>query len=164
MCFINEADWVARESAEYTYAATQRIKCCECRELVGSGALVHYLWLQEYDECQRCEDGECECPDVEYEGSMLQDCCQCAEPTYGETAELYTCDNCYKFLQAVEATELAAGCRAYEARPLPEMMYDDIQEGGSEEAKKYWKQAICMFPELRTSGYLGRLWRKMFVR
>lgn len=156
MCFVNEADWVASESAEYTYAATQRIKCCECRELVGSGALVHYLWLQEYDECLACYEGECSCP--------CGECCQCEAPTFGETAELYTCDNCHKFLQAVEATELAAGCRSYEAKPLPEMMYNDIQEVGSEEAKKYWQQAIRMFPELRTSGYLGRLWRKMFVR
>ena len=106
---------------------------------------MFHLHQQEYEECSAC----------------LGECC-CESPDYGETFDLNCCMDCVKFLEAVRVAEIEAGCALSEALPLLGEMVVQIGEGGHEEAKKYVKKAIKLFPELKASGYLGWLWRQMF--
>ena len=43
-------------------------------------------------------------------------------------------------------------------------MANDIRDGDGrnhESAKRYMQKAIAMFPELKASGYLKRIWQKI---
>lgn len=164
MCFYHDYDWTAEVSERSTITVPEagRARCDECGCTIPPGAVAHSLYQQQYEECHRCagydSDG-CECP-KDKDGDCIE--CQCPEPVYGETFEYTCCDECDKFLLAVEYAEVEAGCDRSEARPSLCGMIEDIRGGGMDEAKKYWKAARRMFPELVASGYLGRLWRRVF--
>jgi hypothetical protein len=153
MCFVNECDWSPMVNEEADIKACGCTKCDECHAVIEYGDSMHTIYQQESEECLQCRDGWCEC-----EG----DCCECSDPDFGETFDYVRCEQCDKFLKAVEAAEIEAGCGPHEARPMLSMMVEDINNGGREEARKYFKKAKAMFPELVASGYLGGLWRKMF--
>lgn len=42
-------------------------------------------------------------------------------------------------------------------------MRNAMQDAGPEESRKYFKAALRSYPELKASGYLGRLWNELFV-
>lgn len=156
MCFYHDDyDWIAQVSEEDELVATKPTKCAECRRVVQVGDTLDHIFMQQYEECRTCYDGTCECEDGK--------CCQCPEPRFGETSNYYRCEECSKFLDAVQEAEQEAGCNYTEARPGLETMIDDIRGGGIDEAKRYWKAAAKLSPELVRSGYLGWLWRRMFT-
>ena len=155
MCFVvDDYDWYPEVQEQHNWVAEKVTRCCECRREMPIGSPVHSTYLQQYEECHNRYDGECDCK------SQGKDCCICAEPEFGETFECHTCDDCHKFLKAVQAAEVAAGCSYSESTPPLEQMIEYISNGGAEEAKKYYQQAVKDSPELRP--YLKWLWRKMF--
>lgn len=161
MCFVNEGEWNAEVQDESDTTAATKTRCDECYATIEAGEFVHKIYQQEQERCGTCENGFCDCP--KDEGGDCVGGCQCEEPDYGESFDYQRCENCHKFLQSVEAAEIEAGCRIWEARPMLPMMIEDIGNGGIEEARKYFKKARVMFPELVKSRYLGRLWCKMFA-
>jgi hypothetical protein len=160
MCFYNDDyDWIARVVEHADTTATKQTKCDECGSTIPVGANMHTIHMAESEGgCVTCERGDCECADDCDSGER----CQCETPNYGETFDYERCEGCEKFLRAVEASEVAAGCARHHAQPRLTEMTEEINEGGMCEAKRYFKTARAMFPELVTSGYLGMLWRKMF--
>lgn len=161
MCFYHSYDWTAEVYEESSSPAESATSCHECDEPIPVGATLHSIYMQQYEDCGTCRKGVCECPKDE-DGDCPE--CKCEEPNVGEVEDYWRCDGCHKFLQAVEAAELAAGCPRRAARPLLTGMCEEVSNGGRDEARKYFKQARSQFPELVASGYLGRLWRKMFAR
>lgn len=155
MCFINDYDWYASVTEKTSYPVEKETRCDECDGIIPVGATVHHIYQQEAEECRACEFGDCQC---------VGDCCQCAKPDPGETFDYDRCQDCHRFLEAVEAAEVEAGCSIYEARPPLGQMTEKINDGGRDEAKKYFKKAAKLHPELVKSGYLGWLWREMFGR
>ena len=153
MCFVHDDyDWIAMVNEEADEVATRPMKCDECDAAISAGQFMHTIHQQESEWCKDCENGDCEC---------AVECCECERPNLGESFDYVRCEQCDKFLRAVEAAEIEQGCDEDTARPgLP--MWDDLQGGGRLDAKRYWKKARSMFPELVASGYLGKLWRRMF--
>lgn len=153
MCFVSDCDWYPNLVHLDTITADAVRRCDECRRDVQAGGTLHHVYMQEAEECKACEHGNCEC---------VGDCCQCAEPSTGESFDWVCCEDCHKFLESVKATEVAAGCHVNEATPSLCGMLEEIFNGGREEAGKYFRTAIRMFPELQRSGFLGWLWREIF--
>ena len=154
MCFYVDADWYADVVVSTTPVAEKDTRCDECGTAIPAGATFHHTYMQEAEACLNCEHGDCEC---------VGDCCQCESPTVGETFHYDCCVECFKFLEAVQTAELEAGCAIDEARPPLGDMREYIRDGGMEEAKKYFQLARVRYPELAQSGYLGQMWRRMFV-
>jgi hypothetical protein len=151
MCFIDhDYDWVADIQEETTITSDKPIRCEECGRIIEPGNLVHHIWQQEHEECH---GGDCDPIPGSYE---------CDAPDYGESAQYDCCHDCHEFLDAVEASELEAGCRRSEARPSLCGMVIEISEMPRHEARRYWFKAGWMFPALRASGYLDWLWERMF--
>ena len=155
MCFIHDYDWTARVCEETAYPAQKPTECDECGAVIPIGGGVYHVHMEEYDGCRQCYLGECECGE--------EGCCRCPEPDPGETFDYDRCESCEKFLYAVQEAEEEAGCEGSEARPALGTMLEDIQNGGRHDAKRYWKLARQHYPELVTSGYLGRLWKRIFA-
>lgn len=160
MCFVNEPDWYASINEWTEYLAEKETRCDECHCRIQPGELVHHLFQQEHEECHACENCECECPDVD---DFCHEC-KCEKPNFGEDFTYDRCDGCHKFLEAIEESEIEAGCKSWEARPHLCGMLEEIREGDNDdhrEAKRYWKKAREMFPELMESGYLKRIWKQL---
>lgn len=158
MCFVQEGDWIARVNDADDILATVQMKCCECGDVIPVGAFAHTVHQQEHEECQACENGDCNCPWDFYYGARK--CCRCEKPEFGESYDYVRCEQCDKFLRAIEAAEIEEGCHKNEARPMMPM-WDDLEGIGRQECKRYWKKAAKMFPELVASGHLAKLWRRV---
>lgn len=154
MCFVNDYDWICRQQEESSYPAEKPTRCKECRKTIPVGETVYHLHQQEYEDgdCAACYHGNCDCPDEE--------CCQCPDPDYGETYEYDCCEDCWLFRQAVALAEQEAGCSAWESQPNLAELYEAIQNGGPDEAKKYWKTFLRNHPDRKT--FAGRMWKKCF--
>lgn len=157
MCFYADSDWVARqvEESSRTTQPGENLHCHECQRDITAGCTLHEIEMHEYDECQVCYDGECKCPDG--------DCCRCEQPQYGEDCHWQVCNDCFRFLEAVQYVEEDAGCSGPETRPLLFRMQEAICDRGLAEAKPYWQRARKLYPDLASSGYLGWLWREVFA-
>lgn len=153
MCFVHDYDWHASVCERTTNTAEKPTRCHECGRMIAADSPVHHVYMQQYEECRDCERGDCSCGD---------DCCQCPDPAVGETFNYDCCEDCQKFLYAVQVAEEEAGCSGDETRPWLGGMTEAIHDGGRDEARRYFKTALRMHPELRASGYLGWLWRWMF--
>ena len=159
MCFNVDYDWTAEISEESTTTAEKPWTCDECFRKFPVGTTRHVVYQQEWEECQACANGECECKHADPDDPID---CQCAEPSYGETFDYQRCDECNKFLAAVEQAELDAGCPPGESLPPYCGMTEYIGNSGIDEAKKYFVKALRMHPELKASGYLTMIYGKMF--
>ena len=163
MCFLDhDYDWYASVSERSTVTLEKPTQCQECRRMMQSGETAHHVYMQEAEECVDCEHGDCECGWNDEAGTFR--CCKCPEPSVGNTFDYDCCVECDKFLQAVEAAEIDAGCAISDALPPLTEMMEAIMNGDMDDAKRYFKKAVAMWPELKASGYLGRLWRDMFGR
>jgi len=163
MCFVaDDYDWLASVQEENDIVCQNPQKCDECGAMIPTGAFAHTVFLQEYETCRDCEDGECSCPcDEDEDPICLSMGCQCEQPSFGETFEYIRCENCDKFLNAISQSEIDAGCHPHETRPaMP--MWDDLAGIGRDGCKRYWKKAAKMFPELVTNGHLAKLWNHAF--
>lgn len=158
MCFVNDYDWTADTVERSEKIAEKPIRCEECRREIQAGQIVHHIYMQEHETCQACDNLECECP-AQNPDDWHE--CFCTEPAFGETCNYNCCHECHLFLEAVEAAEKEAGCDRSESRPALGIMIEQIQDGDFQEAKRYWKKAASMFPEIR-KPYLGWLWRRTF--
>lgn len=160
MCFYQgDCDWYASITEQSDSLATTQKKCDECGRTIKIGDPVHHVFMHE--TCQACENGDCDCH-VRFDGDDHE--CQCKEPIFGETFDYDRCQDCSDFLDVVEKAELEAGCRQSESRPPYTSMIEDIgrPNGDRDDAKRYFKKAAKIHPNLVESGYLGWLWRKMF--
>lgn len=155
MRFYHDYDWTARVVERGHQVRGTAIKCDECYKTIGVGEMAYHVFMQEHEECQTCDSFECECAEGQ--------CCACEKPDYGETFEYDRCEECDKFLQAIEAAEIDEDCDPSESRPALTSLREDISNAGLEASKKYWLKAVVMFPELKASGYLGKLWKRIFV-
>lgn len=160
MCFVTDCDWEAETQIKSHLKAKRRMICRECNARIEEGEEYFYIFQQEHEICNVCYEGDCDCPKDEDDDCIE---CKCEEPDFGENFEYHSCLSCEKFLKAVQEAEVESGCSIYESQPYLEQMKGSIQEGGMEEAKKYFKKAKSMFPELVKSGYLGQLWKGLFT-
>lgn len=161
MCFNVDYDWSPAVQGDWTETTGKR-RCDECHLEIADGETSHHVYQQEHEECQACYDGECDCvPDSERENHGPEDC-KCSSPQYGHEFDYCRCDDCDKFLKAVERAELEAGCSSMEALPPYGEMIEYIgrANGDMASAKRYFKAALKMFPETR--GHLAWLWGLMF--
>jgi hypothetical protein len=154
MCFTQDCDWTAEINESSDVIAEKPTRCDECLATIAVGAFVHHIHQQEHEECQDCYAGECACE--------KNRCCQCESPSYGETFDYDRCEDCHKFLQAIHDVEIEAGCREWESQPLLLSMVESVQEGDKDQAKKYVRKAIQMFPELKVTGYITRIAKRIF--
>jgi hypothetical protein len=165
MCFIHDDyDWIAQVMDEGDAPAEKDLRCAECHAAIPAGTVRHWVYLQQHEECDRCfgdRDEDCPCPAPKDRWGGCEEC-KCEEPDFGEHFDYDRCTNCERFLRAVQEAEEEAGCRSSEARPGLGTMIEDINNGDRDDAKRYWKKARELFPELVASGYLGRLWRRCF--
>lgn len=163
MCFTADYDWYAEVIDRSEPTATGKVICDECRMGIPRGAKYHHVHMEQYENCHDCACDACDCPPLPCGGKVCEDGdCRCEKPNLGETFDWNCCDNCHRFLEAVRVAEEEVGCGGMESNPPLTKMIESIQEGGAEEAKRYWKKAVQMHPELLGSGYLVWLWRKMF--
>lgn len=158
MCFVNDCDWFASVYNLGTMTVEKPTKCLECYGVVPYGATLHTVHMQEHEECHVCEYGECDCP-KDKDGDCKE--CKCDPPDYGERFHYHRCEDCNKFLNAIQIAEEEAGCGNDEARPLLTEMRDQLREAGPREAKKYYQVAMREYPELK--DYLTWLWRRLFA-
>ncbi len=164
MCFIHDDyDWRASIVEQSDRIAESPYRCDECQATIAAGEPVHHVYMQQYEECRDCENGECTCPPVIVNGETQDGCCMCSNPTFGETFDYDRCDGCSKFLHAIQLAEEDEGCSGDETRPGLGTMIDDMLNGGLDEAKRYFKRALLEYPELKTSGYLGRLGKRIYA-
>lgn len=154
MCFNYDYDWRASVVENRTSVIGQPEWCDECGRLMPPGATMHSIYLQEHEECGRCEEGDCECPENQ--------CCQCPEPDIGETFAYQRCHDCEQFLAAIEEAESEAGCMKHEARPPLGEMQEALCDSGSRESERYFQTAAKHYPGLLDSGFLYWLWDTVF--
>lgn len=152
MCFIRDYTWRAEVVEESAHRSLLGKACCdECARTIPVGEIIHGIYMQEHEACQTCDR------------DMNSTACTCEEPDFGETFDYIRCPDCHQFLDAVEEIENEAGCSGDESRPGLGTMITDIQDSGVDNAKRYFKTALHSYPTLARSGYLGWLWRRMFV-
>ena len=162
MCFYNDdCDWIAQVYEESASVVTESGQCQECGRIMLVGATMHNVWIQQYEACRRCDPNERAEWDDDFAGGPLEQCSD-GQHDYGETFDYSRCDDCDLFLQAVQEAEEDAGCHHDDARPPLEFMRERINDGGQDEAKRYWRKALERYPQLKASGYLGWLWREVF--
>lgn len=155
MCFNNDDyDWHAEVMDQSTLTTDKLNHCDECYRDILPGTEFHYVHMRQHEECQLCVEEECDCDEDQ--------CCQCDVPEFGEEQAYSRCIECDKFLQAVQAAEVAEGCPIYDSRPGLNAMEEEMMERGRGDAKKYFVTARKMFPELVGSGYLKYMWNKLF--
>ena len=155
MCF--------RKSYEYTYEYTDAgftsddvdTTCQECERTMPAGAQHWYFHGQECELCQTCGHDDSR----EDEDDVI---CECEEPDYGNVDGVIVCMDCHRFLQAVEAAEIGAGCSHEDAAPYLTRMVESIRDMGREEAERYWTKARETATDLQASGYLDWLHAKVF--
>ena len=154
MCFYNDDyDWIARQIEEEDRVEDRDCRCLECRQKIPAGTELHYVYMQEYEECQACENGECACNDGEPVDDSHE--CRCDKPDFGSVYEYRRCLNCHRLLQAIEDVELERGCRHHEARPMLEQMQESLQEMGWSDARPYLDTCLAKHPEM--SAWLDML-------
>jgi hypothetical protein len=152
MCFYQgDCDWRASVYEVRIVASAKTKTCNECCTKIFPGTPYAHTYMQEWEFCRDCEQSECQCCDTD-------ECCKCEEPSIGETYEENTCLDCHKFLQAIEAAEIEAGCGRNESRPMLGELIESLSNSDRKETKRYWKKARIMFPELVTNGYLADMW------
>jgi hypothetical protein len=138
MCFVNSYDWYAQTVERSTSVVAKERQCMECHRIMTAGQTTHCIHMEEHEECQVCLNKECSC--------RKDECCECSSPDFGETYDYERCEECHKFLEAVEAAELEAGCSLNESRPALESMMDELIE--ADDRERYFVKALEMFPEL----------------
>lgn len=154
MCFYNgDCDLTYSVCEEDVSTAAEPFRCQECHRHLPTGAVRHDLYLQEHEECRACDEDECSCA----EGK----CCQCSTPSIGKSEDFVRCGECDKFLKAVQASEEEEGCAANESSPPLGFMIERISDSDGEDKRRYIKKAIAMFPELKTTGYITFIARRI---
>lgn len=161
MCFIYDYDWLAEYSKETTYPATHPTTCQECHRIIAVGQPVHHLYQQQYECCRLCDEYTREIADMDYDGSPLTPC-QDGQCDHGETFDYNCCDDCHLFLHAVETSEIAAGCRPSESRPLLQELLENLVEIGARDCLRYFHTAAKLHPSLLHNDYLTWLYRKCY--
>lgn len=162
MCFVHDAEWTAESYADAMIVAPKEFTCDECRRTIPAGSPARSVSMLEHGECRDCEEGCCGCVDALDEDEDPQDHeCKCEKPNYGEEYEYQSCDDCRKFLEAVKASELAAGCKEYESQPAFEELIEELATmrlyDDEESFQRYIAKAREMFPELESNGYLAMI-------
>lgn len=142
MCFDNDYDWMASVCEEESGPAGKRCECNECGKRIEVGEWRHHIYMQEHEECQRCEDDGL-------------DACKCETPDYGEDYDYIRCELCDKLLRAVEQHEIDEGCPPYARRPALTELGDTLWQ--HEQAFDYAEKAVGMFPELWDHRFIKSL-------
>lgn len=162
MCFYSDdCDWTARHSEEEENQVEDTDhRCQECGAVVPAGQPLHWIYLQEYEECQACAYGECACGGDE--PIEVGHDCQCEKPDLGQDYEYRRCLNCHRLLQCVEDVELERGCRLSESRPLLEQMCESLQQMDWSDAKAYFDACRSKHPDMGSwlDAMIDRLWEE----
>lgn len=151
MCFYSQgADWYASVVETDDRVSDGTVRCDECRRKIGPGQGYEHTDQREHEECRRCQD---ECSDWYEENHP--DCAE-GKHHYGEEYQHDICEECLKFLAAIQYVEADEGCAPSESRPplgeLLEALWD------SDSAVAYIDRASADFPELAMNGYLDRMY------
>lgn len=150
MCFYWEGDWIARLVETESRVSDGSIRCDECRRKIRVGTKYEHTAYREHEECRRCED---ECSDW-YEPDHPD--CADGKHHYGEEDASDVCEECERFLAAVQAVEADEGCSPSESRPPYGELLEAMWE--SDGAQAYIDRARADYPELAMSGYLDRIY------
>lgn len=144
MCFTNEADWYAEVSSSNGAMATTQVMCHECLKEIPAGTYARYVWQQEHECCQWCENEECECPNRMGEYHE----CQCSDPDYGECFECWICRRCCMALQAIHDVEIEEGCREHESQPMYGNLWESVADDRVYGGGKYLARIQRDYPGL----------------
>lgn len=144
MCFYADYDWYSEINEEGEVIAISDIKCDECCRTIAKGEKAHHIYQQEYEVCPSCmglsgdEDDEDVCPDCDGD----------PDGNIGNTYDWDCCEQCWKFLESIEALEIERGCHRSEARPPLGDLYE-YMGNDRDEAREYAKFAVARYPEIR---------------
>lgn len=159
MCFYtDDCDWIASHTEEENRTEDKDRRCLECGTKIPAGQELHRIYLQEHEDCQACEYGECVCAgDEPIEESHD---CRCEKPDFGQDYEYRRCLNCDRLLQVIEDVELSRGCRSWESRPMLEQMRESLQQMDWSDAKAYFDACRVKHPEMSSwlDAMVERLW------
>lgn len=145
MCFYNDDyDWYASVQKTETHIAGKPLPCHECGRQIAVGESLVYIYLQEHEECQRCEWEELG-PDDE----------PCDSHDYGEIYHYRRCDECDQILKAIQVVEQEEGCPAHAQQPNLEELGEVFMEHESRE--QYALRAVAMYPALAEHRFLAPL-------
>jgi len=149
MCFYNDNyDWTAaiNELSGIRLEVPKR-NCHECGRAILAGEWCEYIYQQENEECQICED-ECS---YYYNDEADKETCK---HDYGEKYTGYICRECCLVLAAIYDREEREGCPEHSRQPSAGNLYYELQE---DRDGVYVAHAIALFPELQS--HLERLVR-----
>ena len=162
MCFYHDGDydWLARVHETDTVVANKPVKCLECYRRIPLGRPYTHIEMREWECCKVCDpDTRAEARDYDSSGAPEDEpIVPCAEGQcdFGESDEHRICEECEKFLTAIQRVEEDDGCTGSETRPA----YSELREAmwESDHAQKYIDRARTDSPELAMSGYLDEMY------
>lgn len=143
MCFysVDDCDWVAEVYESGDRIADKELKCDECFQSVKVGEPCRWVFMQQYEECRRCEWEELEPEAV-----------ACEHHEYGETYDYSCCVRCQRILGVIEAIEKEEGCPERYRQPLLGELSTVFWE--QSDADKYASRVILEHPELKDHKFL----------
>jgi hypothetical protein len=113
VCFYNDDyDWCPTIYEESEGPVKSTVRCSECNKKILEGQWAKQIYMQEYEECQLCEE-------------MDESC----EHDYGNTYDYYGCERCERLREALRLVEEAEGCSGNEAEPGRGTMFTDVGDG-----------------------------------
>ncbi len=161
MCFYHDGDydWLARFHESNTTVAEKAVKCLECFNPIRAGVPYTHIEMREWEECKVC-DPETRAEASDYDSSSNSDepvePCEEGKCDYGESDYHRICEECSKFLNAIQRVEEEDGCTGAEARPAYGQLREAMWE--SDHAQDYLNRARADYPELAMSGYLDEFY------
>lgn len=144
MCFDHsDCDWYASVQIDSTGTSIRRSTCYECGKRIEMYEWRRFVFMQEHEECRRCELEE-----------LDEDDEPCDQHDYGEVFTYARCEDCDKIIRAIEQFELREGCPVYEARPALGELREELNRWNRDDAPRYAAIAIETFPELSAVPWL----------
>ncbi len=141
MCFYyDDYDWIATINEQYFIRGEREHKCLECGRNIAPEEWRRYIYQQEHEMCQICED------DYSEEFDEEQDPATCAH-NYGKRSNAHICRECCLILEAIYDLEEKEGCPEHARQPAFGELQEALHYGDEGE---YIRHAVEMFPELAT--------------
>ena len=142
MCFYNgDCDWYASVYEVDPAATSERpVRCDECCRPIPAGTPYTHIYMREHEDYWPYDSDN----DEEASGPFPEG----DEPDPGNEEWYDRCADCSRLLEAVEAEELARGCKPHEARPGLTAMRETIGELDPDDRRAYRDRARAMFPAI----------------
>ncbi len=134
MCFTHRYDWWPEvEEQDHAAKLDHPAMCDECERQIPAGQPHYFLFQQEHDETWWLPPAE---RDEDYHGPAAEE----FDP--GENDEYRRCRDCSRLIEAIRASEEAAGCKGISTVPMLLRLMDAMHDEGD----RYAAMAREMFP------------------